>query len=409
MTEGIMRYLLLSAVAAMLVVTAGCTDTMEPLGLTGANFEVLAQSSGGGEVCWYVASAHPRFNRHVVSWQNTFPDYHGADADTAHYWNIISDEGWDQVRRFPLALDLPAGSPSEAPLVAHVINLYKPINYEAENRVGTGYVVSVVEKKGTRTYNMFHQIVLQPWMGQGSSTQERDFGHNEGLCPEDQWKNVPICSRYACREWETVDGEEKCKGDNWITGEDGHVLCEMFVYRPACVGSFLGTSSMSCNKLPCDTRNAKVNLDFGTWAGFGTHASGNLNHGYEGVLREGTGQFASPALLFGWHHGSLCVQYDGIVQPPGPDPMVASFTYSCGNTDTCTFTDTSTGVDAAAYLWRFTNGSPDEDRSKGPVTVTYSTAGKHRVTLALTAGGTTATETGEVSCTSHPKFGIRCN
>ena len=104
--------------------------------------------------------------------------------------------------------------------------------------------------------------------------------------------------------------------------------------------------------------------------------------------------------------------YDGSVQPPEPEPepepLAASFTYSCGNTPKCTFTDASSGA-VATWSWTFQNGDTDSASGVGPHTVTYSSAGKHEVTLQVSAGQNTDTAVGEVSCTSHPRFGIRCN
>jgi hypothetical protein len=180
-------------------------------------------------------------------------------------------------------------------------------------------VISVVRDVGNKTYDMFHQIVLQPWMGQGTSNTVRDFEYNTGLCPEGEWKDVPICSRYACTQWDAT--QEKCIGE-WVVGSDGHVLCETFVYRPACVGSFLGNSFSSCNRLPCtnNLHNASVTFNYTSWDGFGgpgTLSSGGMHHGRGGELRLGPGDFSSHAVLLGWHHGNICVK-KGAGPPPAP-------------------------------------------------------------------------------------------
>jgi len=378
--EETMRYLKLSALlacGAALVVGAGCSDAMAPpLEPDPIELDLQVQRDGGsGEVCYYVGSARPDENRHVVSWQGDFLDEHGF--------------------RFREPLPDPGFFPDDPPLVAHVIRLYKDGSFETEDRVGTGYVVSVVEKEGRNKYNMFHQIVIQPWMGpeKDGDPNYRDYGYNAGLCDADDQKLVHVCTDYD------LDGN-----------------CTAYVERPACVGSVLGTSSMTCNRLPCDTRSPSVSFDFDSWQGLQV-VSGGLNHGSDGELRQGTGDFSDFALLYGWHHGSFCVTYDGGVDldpepdpEPDPDPdLVASFTYSCGNTDECTFTDTSTGG-ATTWDWLFQNGDPGLYDEQGPVTVTYSSAGKHAVTLVVeNADGFSATATGEVSCTSHRRFGIRCN
>jgi hypothetical protein len=378
--EEIMKYVKLSALlvcAAALGVTSSCSDMPAPLEPDGILLDVQAQQDGSSrEVCWYVGSAHPDYNRHVVSWQDTFTERYG----------------------FRFGEPLPTNFfPANPPLVAHVISLFKFGSYNAEDRVGTGYMVSVTEPAGRNTYNMFHQVVLQPWMGPGAGdTAVRDWSYNEGLCEVQQL--VPVCTLYK---------------EEWQVGPDGHVECDKWVYRPACVGSFRGTSSISCNKLPCDSNlhRAQVTFDLGSWDGFGTLLDGGgIHHGREGELRAGSGDFAGHALLYGWHHGNLCVKTDGGVQPPGPDPeLVAGFTYSCNNTRQCTFTDNSTGSIATANAWTFQNGDPGSFTGAGKPEVTYSSAGKHSVTLAVTDGTTTATANGEVSCTSHPRHGIRCN
>jgi hypothetical protein len=394
MMEEIMKYLKLSpllACAAALAVTSSCSDMPAPLEPDLILLDLQAQQESTGEVCWYVGSAHPDYNRHVVSWQGTFEADYG----------------------FRFAEPLPTNFlPVKPPLVAHVISLYKFGSYEIEDRVGSGYMVSVVEPAGRNTYNMFHQVVLQPWLGPGEGEDiVRDWSYNSGLCDEQQL--VPVCTAYKCKVWGTdPDGNQIC--EEWDVGDNGHVECETFVYRPACVGSVRATSSTSCNKLPCKSNlhRAQVTFDFDSWSGFGALSDGGLHHGNGGELRAGSGDFAGHALLYGWHHGSLCVKPDGEVQPPGPDPdpeLVASFTYSCNNTKHCTFTDTSTGADATLNAWTFQNGTPGSFTGAGKPVVTYSSAGNHSATLVVTDGTTTATANGQVSCTSHPRFGIRCN
>jgi hypothetical protein len=285
--EEIMRYLLLSAVAAMLVVTAGCTDTTEPLGPMEADFEVLAQSSEGKEICWYVGSAHPDYNGHVVSWRHHFETNYGANAVSP------------LMRRFIEPLRLHEEAPDTFPLVAHVIRLYKPVNFEKENQVGHGYVVSLVQQHGSSsTYDMFHQIVLWPWMGEeaGGDPNYRDYDYNDGLCAVGDRKDVPVCMEYN------------------DAGE-----CLNLVYRPACVGDFLGTSDIRCNNLPCTNtlHNAEVTFDYSSWKANGyTLSDGGMHHGRGGELRPGEGEFAGHALLFGWHHGNICVKTGGSAPEP---------------------------------------------------------------------------------------------
>lgn len=383
-----MRYLKLTsllACGAALVVASGCSDMPAPLEPEPIELDLQVQrDAGSGEKCWYVGSHHPKWNQHVVSGQDLFVAHYGL--------------------RFSQPLPTPGFFPEDPPLVAHVIGLFKDgTNFESENRVGTGYVVSVVGEKMGRTYNMFHQIVLQPWMGpeDGGDPTGRDYDYNAGLC--ENAEPVHVCMLYD------ID-----------PNSSGYGSCLEYVYRPACIGTVLGTSSIDCNSLPCtnNLHRADVTFDSGTWEGFGQFASAGMHHGRGGELRQGTGDFATYALLYGWHHGNFCVAYGGgggVDPEPEPDPepdpdpdLAASFTYSCGNSPVCTFTDASSGA-VATWSWTFQNGAPGSASEVGPHTVTYSSAGKHAVTLQVSGGQNTDTAVGEVSCTSHPRFGIRCN
>jgi hypothetical protein len=320
----------------------------------------VQRDAGSGEICWYVGSTHPDYNRHVVSWQDAL-----------------------DVQRF--SYPLPTGFfPPDPPLVAHVIRLYKDgTDYEPENRVGNGYMVSVVEKEGRNNYNMYHQVVLQPWI---DAEDGRTWDYKAGLCNDPE--PVHVCLQYD-------------------TGE-----CVKFEYRNACTGSFLGLQSETANRLPATTRGG---LTFaGYMDGFITGLSGNVNNA-NGILDHAPAGFEPYVVNYSWPHGRVCVTYGGDVQPPpepepDPDPelLAASFTYSCGNTPKCTFTDASSGA-VANWSWTFQNGDPGSSDQQGPHTVTYSSAGKHAVTLQVSAGQNTDTFVGEVSCTSHPRFKIRCN
>lgn len=89
----------------------------------------------------------------------------------------------------------------------------------------------------------------------------------------------------------------------------------------------------------------------------------------------------------------------------GGQTLTASFTYSCGNTNTCSFDGTgSTG--ATSWSWAFGDGGTGSNSTE---THTYGGAGSYPVDLTVGDGsGGSATTSRTVSCTTHRKFGLRC-
>jgi thermitase len=96
---------------------------------------------------------------------------------------------------------------------------------------------------------------------------------------------------------------------------------------------------------------------------------------------------------------------EGDPDPPTTVP-VASFGYACGNTSTCSFTDSSTGS-ISSWEWSFPSGSPSSSTQQNAST-TYGQAGTFSVTLTVTGSGGSDTATASIACTSHPRQGIRC-
>jgi len=90
----------------------------------------------------------------------------------------------------------------------------------------------------------------------------------------------------------------------------------------------------------------------------------------------------------------------------GGQTLTASFTYSCGNTATCTFDGTgSTG--AKSWSWDF--GDLGTTDSSSTVSHTYVVPSSYTVELTVGDGnGGNATTSRTVSCTTHRKFGLRC-
>jgi uncharacterized membrane protein len=84
------------------------------------------------------------------------------------------------------------------------------------------------------------------------------------------------------------------------------------------------------------------------------------------------------------------------VPPPG-DELVPGFTYSCGNGDTCHFTDTSTG-DPTGWDWSMPGGSPAAAAGEPTASTTYSSAGSYTVTLEVSRGLATASAERTIAC-----------
>jgi hypothetical protein len=263
-----MRNVLLSVLAVCvgtLLVATGCSDTTEPLGLIVAPGEALAQTSTGGEICWYLDSTHPDYKRHVVSKE--------ADFDTDWFGWALPPEGF---------------FPEGAWLVTGAVRLYEDGAYDV--RVGNGYMVTAVVKNRNK-YDMYHQVVLQPWIGTA-------WAYNpESLC--DKTAEVRVCLAYD------NDGNDPGAGDG---------ACTAWETRTACMGAFLGEQSQSCNRLPCTTRGG-LSFVSGSWTGFIQDLSGNVNN--QGRLDS---YDDGDPVAYGWPHGRLCVKFGPGDEPPPVEP-----------------------------------------------------------------------------------------
>jgi hypothetical protein len=146
-------------------------------------------------------------------------------------------------------------------------------------------MVSVVEHERGNKYKLYHQIVLQPYMGPSWSYNPGD------LC--DETVEVHVCLEY------NTNGS-----------------CKTSEYRNACVGSFLGLSSETCNRSECTTRGG-LSFVADSWDGFIQDLAGHINNS-NGVLDLS----GSDPLVYSYPHGRLCVSYgseigDPPITPPG--------------------------------------------------------------------------------------------
>jgi subtilisin family serine protease len=99
---------------------------------------------------------------------------------------------------------------------------------------------------------------------------------------------------------------------------------------------------------------------------------------------------------------------DGNPDPPPSDGLTASFDYSCGNSPTCQFTDTSTEGGAAIVSRNWATGSQTDSGS--PVSFTFGTAGDHVVMLTVTDAEEASDQISKtVKCSSHRVHGLRCS
>jgi subtilisin len=96
----------------------------------------------------------------------------------------------------------------------------------------------------------------------------------------------------------------------------------------------------------------------------------------------------------------------------GSTPLapIASFSYQCGNSATCTFTDTSSAGSSTigSWAWEFQNAVPSTG-TEPQVSTTFQLPGTHLVQLTVEdAKGATSKASSSISCSSHPRHGLRC-
>jgi hypothetical protein len=95
--------------------------------------------------------------------------------------------------------------------------------------------------------------------------------------------------------------------------------------------------------------------------------------------------------------------------PPSGDGPTASFSYSCQNSATCHFTDTSTPGGSAISAWLWTS-SAGNSASVQHTEFSFTTAGSYTVTLRVTdASHQSDHVSATVRCSMHQRHGLRCS
>jgi hypothetical protein len=99
---------------------------------------------------------------------------------------------------------------------------------------------------------------------------------------------------------------------------------------------------------------------------------------------------------------------DDGTEPPSGHGLTASFHYSCGNSPTCEFTDTSTQGGAAIVSSDWATGT--QSASGSPVVFIFESAGEHVVSLTVTDADDHSDHASRtVQCKLHPRHGLRCS
>jgi subtilisin len=137
----------------------------------------------------------------------------------------------------------------------------------------------------------------------------------------------------------------------------------------------------------------------------GTHSLTASAEGYQSQTGQGISVVKDETVTV---HFSLSAEE--IVDPPPGDPPVASFTYTCKNTDTCAFTDTSTGS-VVEWLWTFAKeeGTTDPDTSTEPnPTYTFPEEATYSVTLIVWDGDARESTPASATLTCTTRGQLRC-
>lgn len=95
--------------------------------------------------------------------------------------------------------------------------------------------------------------------------------------------------------------------------------------------------------------------------------------------------------------------------PPSGAGPVASFDYTCDNTSTCQFTDTSTPGSSEIRTWQWSSGDRQAAETQR-ASFTFSEAGSYTVSLVVAdSNGLSGHAKATVSCNMHRKHGLRCS
>jgi hypothetical protein len=168
--------------------------------------------------------------------------------------------------------------------------------------------------------------------------------------------------------------------------------------HPRWIGSFSAREQPNCPRLPCAPKST---VEFIAGSGTGVFAGGF--DGYMNTPNSILDKYGDDYLIYVDLGGRL--SWGGSGGPTQGDAPVASFLFSCGNTATCAFTDTSVGTNLS-WNWSFGDGATTGVQNPSH---TYTGAGTYTVRLTVTdEEGRLSEASATISCTAHPKQGLRC-
>jgi subtilisin len=137
-----------------------------------------------------------------------------------------------------------------------------------------------------------------------------------------------------------------------------------------------------------------------------TYVDGNTSYTVTGLVASTSYQYSVRTVAEGDLSPWSNVVSATTLPDEGSDPPIAAFTHTCDNSDTCRFSNRSTGsFTTDAWLWNFGNGTSATTYNAH---TTYTAAQTYTVTLSVTDGvGRTDSATAEITCARRGNR-IRC-